>query len=548
MRAIPRRRELRDGPHRGIGGRHTRDRFDIAGYRDVVRNGVDGILVPPGDPDAIASALRQMWQQPARRAAMARAAVRDVGRFAWPGIAHRVLEAYEDATATPAPSGLVRRAAVRVGMLPADLEPAAPARRLPSLEPKRATSATSWVSHLRRAGLLAVSLAVVALAALAIRKLGWDHLTSALLQANPTLVVVGLAVMCSTMVLRAVSWHAALRVGLADTVLRFRDVTRALFIGVLISSVLPASLGEPSRAAVIVRRSGRGWEILPAVLGTLMSQALLNVAALTILGAVTFGSVSLFVGHGDVLVAGAAGVALAVLLVVVAPTILRHTAGSSWLGRVQSFVLQLRSGLAVFRHPGSAAIASSAQLAAWGLQCVAVYVLLAALHLSQQTGFLGAVAVLFAVNVTLLLPITPGDIGVFQAAAAAVLHAGWQVPYTDGIAFGVVLQGVELAAALLMGVPALLLEGMSWRQITQGPPASTAGPLAASSAATGTLPAAPGVTPPAHPAANGKVSDPSPDWARSESPQQELAGPGTHDRTPGSAAGASLLRAHNEEP
>ncbi|MBO0732066.1 MAG: hypothetical protein J2P57_22590, partial [Acidimicrobiaceae bacterium] len=89
-------------------------------------------------------------------------------------------------------------------------------------------------------------------------------------------------------------------------------------------------------------------------------------------------------------------------------------------------------------------------------------------------GLLGAVAVLFATNVTILLPITPGDVGVYQAAVAAVLHAGWQVPYGAGVAYGIVLQAAELAAALIMGVPALLREGLSWRDIagTQpgGPP------------------------------------------------------------------------------
>ena len=178
---------------------------------------------------------------------------------------------------------------------------------------------------------------------------------------------------------------------------------------------------------------------------------------------------------------------------------------------------------------------------------LAVYVLLAALHLSQQTGFLGAVAVLFAVNVTLLLPITRATSASSKPLPPPSLHAGWQVPYTDGIAFGVVLQGVELAAALLMGVPALLLEGMSWRQITQGPPASTAGPLAASSAASG------------HVAGRARCHASGPPGRQRES-QRPVAGLGQirvptagtgraryPRRTPGSAAGASLLRAHNEE-
>ena len=41
---------------------------DIAGYRDVVRDGVDGVLVPPADPQALAEALRDLYEEPDRRA------------------------------------------------------------------------------------------------------------------------------------------------------------------------------------------------------------------------------------------------------------------------------------------------------------------------------------------------------------------------------------------------------------------------------------------------------------------------------------------------
>src|SRR5579875_309189 len=103
---------------------------DIAGYRDVVRHGVDGVLVPRGDAQALAVALRDLWDEPERRQRMARAAAADVQRFAWPRVAGRVLEAYEDAIAMPAPSGAAQRLAVRSGLRPADLQPVVRARRL----------------------------------------------------------------------------------------------------------------------------------------------------------------------------------------------------------------------------------------------------------------------------------------------------------------------------------------------------------------------------------------------------------------------------------
>ena len=93
--------------------------------------------------------------------------------------------------------------------------------------------------------------------------------------------------MCASMLLRAVSWHAILRARAAA--MRGRgcvDAVQGTTIGVLMSATLPARLGEPSRALIVARRLGRARDRLPVVLGTLVSQTLLNVLALVILGAV----------------------------------------------------------------------------------------------------------------------------------------------------------------------------------------------------------------------------------------------------------------------
>ena len=127
--------------------------------------------------------------------------------------------------------------------------------------------------------------------------------------------------------------------------------------------------------------------------------------------------------------------------------------------------MRVRAGLTVFRNPRLGAIATVAQLGAWALQCVSCYLLLVALGLSQQTGLAAAAAVLFAVNITAVLPATPANLGVFQAACAAVLHSGWHVAWTTGVAYGVILQAVEVTTAIIMGMPALLKEGMSWREV-----------------------------------------------------------------------------------
>ena len=88
-----------------------------------------------------------------------------------------------------------------------------------------------------------------------------------------------------------------------------------------------------------------------------------------------------------------------------------------------------------------------------------------ALGLASKTGFAAAAAVLFAVNITAVLPATPANLGVFQAACATVLHTGWHVGWGTGVAYGVILQAVEVTTAILLGMPALLREGMSWREV-----------------------------------------------------------------------------------
>src|SRR5439155_24766802 len=60
---------------------------DIPGYRDVVRDGVDGQLLPAGDPIALAQALRELALDPSCRARIAACARERAQLFAWPHLA-----------------------------------------------------------------------------------------------------------------------------------------------------------------------------------------------------------------------------------------------------------------------------------------------------------------------------------------------------------------------------------------------------------------------------------------------------------------------------
>jgi phosphatidyl-myo-inositol alpha-mannosyltransferase len=443
---------------------------DIAGYRDVVRDGEDGVLVPRGDPTALAATLRDLALDPARRARMADRAAERARRYAWPTVAAEVLGAYEDAIATPAPAGAGERARVFLGAVPADLRPPVPPQRLASLEPPPPEARSPLRRHVRRAGIGVATVAGGALSWLALQRIGLDQIGQSLLAATPWWVVAALALMCLSMAVRAAAWHAILRAALPQARLRPADALQGTFIGVLMSATLPARLGEPSRALIVARRTGRPREHLPTVIGTIVSQALLNVAALVLLGIVMFSTVSLFSERHRALVLFALAPVAILVAVLVAPSLLRAGGQSrsrraqAWMRRSRAAAAQVRQGVRVFRNPRLGPAAAVLQLAAWGMQWLSCYALLAALGLDDLAGMGAAAAVLFAVNVTAVLPATPSNLGVFQAACVAVLSS-YHVGYADALAYGIILQAVEIATAVVMGAPALVREGLSWREV-----------------------------------------------------------------------------------
>jgi phosphatidyl-myo-inositol alpha-mannosyltransferase len=444
---------------------------DIAGYRDVVRPGIDGLLVPAARPVELGEALQALALDPARRERMAAAALEGAKRFAWPTVAAEVAEVYEQACANPQPEGRAARAAAAVGLRPAEPGPRQGPRRLPSIEPPEPAAGRRRAARTLRRGLVGAGVLLGAgLAAVALQRVGMDSIGQALIAATPVWVLAALALMCASMLLRAEAWHAILRAALPGTRVHRRDTARATMIGVLMSATLPARLGEPSRALIVARRLGRVRERFPVVLGTLMSQTLLNLLALCLLGGVMFATVGLFRGNEDALVLATLAPVVLLALVLALPWLLRRGASSHFqrlqqaAAAVRSAMTQVRSGLQVFRQPKLATWAVLAQLAAWGLQWLACYLLLVALGLDWLAGMGAAAAVLFAVNVTAAVPATPSNIGVFQAACVAVLSA-YGVNKTDALAYGIILQAVEIATAVAMGMPALLREGMTWRDL-----------------------------------------------------------------------------------
>jgi phosphatidyl-myo-inositol alpha-mannosyltransferase len=325
--------------------------------------------------------------------------------------------------------------------------------------------------RLRHAVIVLGAVVLAGLVAVALLRLNLHRVGHSLITASPGWIVLALALMALSLVLRSISWHQVLRAALPDTHIPWGPVIRATMIGVMASAVFPGRLGEPTRVVVLSRRlEGSTRRQLAIVAGTVFSQTLINLLALGILLAVTFSSVPLLHGHLAG-VASALAVPLAICLLVIAGPYGLAVARRSRYPRVARAALTIgrllelaRQGLVVFARPRYGASAIAAQLTAWALQWLACYAVLLALGLQHETDLVTAAAILLAVNLSAVLPATPSNVGVFQAACVVVL-AAYEVGAGVGVAYGIILQAVEVVTALALGIPALLAEGLTWQDI-----------------------------------------------------------------------------------
>ncbi|MDX6583649.1 MAG: phosphatidyl-myo-inositol alpha-mannosyltransferase [Solirubrobacterales bacterium] len=440
---------------------------NIAGYADVVTDGHDGILVPPADPQRLAEELQSLSRSPERLERMGEAARESAQRYAWPRVAGAVEKVYERAVAVPEPATPGARFKRTLGLTTADGFARVPARRIPSLDPDPATAHDRHRTA-RRIGLGVAGAIGLGLTFIAAQRIGIDRVVTSIVRSDATWVLVATALMVASMFLRASSWYAIAKAALPRRPLRRRDVASATMVGVLMSATLPARLGEPARAMVLARRTGRMRETFPVLLGTLVSQSVLNIVALVLLGGIIVSSTDLFHSSSERLFVFSFAPLLLLVAVVLAPTVVRR-GGSGRVARViaaiRAALLKVRTGLAVFRDPRRGPIAALLQLGAWGLQLLACYALFTALGLDGRVGIGAAAAVLFAVNVTAVIPATPSNIGVFQLATISVLTTGFGVSTADALAYGVILQAVEIATAVACGLPALVREGVTWQDM-----------------------------------------------------------------------------------
>jgi hypothetical protein len=91
-----------------------------------------------------------------------------------------------------------------------------------------------------------------------------------------------------------------------------------------------------------------------------------------------------------------------------------------------------------------------------------VYVMMQAFSIDAPLPAAGLVLVLM--NVATIVPLWPGNVGLVQAAVALPLR-NYGVSYATGFAYGLALQGIEIACGVGLGLIALTREGISFAML-----------------------------------------------------------------------------------
>ena len=134
-------------------------------------------------------------------------------------------------------------------------------------------------------------------------------------------------------------------------------------------------------------------------------------------------------------------------------------AHSGWRGALRGIAPHFLDSQRILGRPLSALALAGLQVLAWLVQLAAAFAVLHAFHLGGA-GWRAAVLVIVLTNLIGIMPLTPGNVGTFQVAAAAAL-AAYGVPAGPALAFALGLQAMQLLVAIVAGLFSLSLQDLT---------------------------------------------------------------------------------------
>ena len=283
-------------------------------------------------------------------------------------------------------------------------------------------------------------------------------------------VVVAIALNLVSVVASAAAWQRVIEEAMPPPTPPFRQVFSAFGVGLFANAVLPGRIGELARVAVLTRHQQRRSDAWATLVGTVFAHRVFDLfPALLLIGYVLATAKIPHWALTSLLIFVAVGFGLFAFALASARR--HHRSVLDEAGSVRRLVTMARYGLGVMRAPVPRRQAALLQCAGWTCQLLAVWATMRAFDIHAPLPAAGLVLVLM--NVAMLFPLWPGNIGLVQAAIALPL-VSYGVDYPKGFAFGIGLQAIEMSVGVGVGLIFLAREGLSYAMLKRMPGAEQA--------------------------------------------------------------------------
>jgi glycosyltransferase 2 family protein len=294
----------------------------------------------------------------------------------------------------------------------------------------------------------------------------WSRVGDAFQLVSWSWIAVALALNLLSVVIRAWAWRTVINQALPRGQRpRFPRVFSAFAVGLLGNAVLPGRIGELARVAVLTRGLPRGKGATGRLLGSVFAHRLFDLfPALILTGFVLATARTPRWAITSLEIAIVVGIALFLGTMLVAGLERRPLPDGA--RALRKLLAMARLGLNVMREPAAAVAAALLQTAGWIVQLFAVWATMFAFGLDLPVS--AAALVLLLMNVAMIFPLWPGNVGLLQAVVALPL-VSYGVAYATGIAFGLGLQVLEMSVGVGLGLLFLTREGLSLATLRRMP-------------------------------------------------------------------------------
>jgi uncharacterized membrane protein YbhN (UPF0104 family) len=283
-------------------------------------------------------------------------------------------------------------------------------------------------------------------------------------------VVAAIALNLVSVIARAAAWERVIEQAMPPPTPPFRTVFSAFGVGLFANAVLPGRIGELARVAVLTRRQRRRSDAWATLVGTVFAHRVFDLFPMLLLIGYVLATAKIPHWALTSLTIFAA-VGFGIFAFALASARRHHRSVLEEAGRAKRLVTMARHGLGVMRAPLPAAQAGLLQCAGWSCQLLAVWATMRAFDIHAPLPAAGLVLVLM--NVAMLFPLWPGNVGLVQAAVALPL-VSYGVDYPQGFAFGIGLQAIEMSVGVGVGFAFLAREGLSFAMLKRMPGAEQA--------------------------------------------------------------------------